>query len=228
MSFSAPRSRQGFRKKRLGWRARYERELRERLGVPVGLEALTQRAVRCGLRQGLLRGADCMPSGSEAFDAERHATLGDVSFEEGPDGPYLDWTVLPAKKNEQQGKDEHVFLPKGDGVTDAYSAIKAMLDERRRLFPQEPPSAPLFILPSGRPYRVQHVHALFQQSAKAVGAAWEEMGAHSGRIGGATDLFAAGASPAVMQVAGRWVSRVSHVSQGVVSSNGVASQGNSA
>ena len=40
---------------RLGWRARYERLLREAIGEPSGFEALTQHAVRCGLRQGLLR-----------------------------------------------------------------------------------------------------------------------------------------------------------------------------
>ena len=42
---------------------------------------------------------------------------------------------------------------------------------------------------------------------KPSGLPSEELGAQSGRIRGATDLFAVEANPAVLQVAGRWVSR---------------------
>ena len=61
-----------------------------------------------------------------------------MTFEDGAHGRYADWTVLPAKKGEQQAKDEHVFLPEDDGVTDAYTALKEMIELRRRLWPNEP------------------------------------------------------------------------------------------
>ena len=113
--------------------------------------------------------------------------------------------ALRSPKGEQQAKDEHVFLPEGDGVTDAYSALAAMIACRRRVQPGVPDSAPLFVLPGGAAYRVRHAYALFRLSGQRLGIPWEQLGAQSGRIGGATDLFASGASPAVMQVAGRWV-----------------------
>ena len=193
------------RKRRLGWRARYERLLRACLGRPEGFEAVTQWALRCALRQGLLRGADILPDGQAAFDVERHATLGDIKFECEGGRRYLDWTVLPAKKSEQQGKDEHLYLPEGDGVTDAYTAVTEMLHLRQQLFGAEPASAPLFIFPSKNPYKVQHARALFKASGALIDIPTEDLGAQSGRIGGATDLFVADTSPAVLQVAGRWV-----------------------
>lgn len=190
------------RKKRLGWRARYERQLREATGPPRGLDALMQAAVRCGLRQGLLRGADVVPDDGK-FDPTRHATLDDIEFVEYP-RKHIKWLVQPAKKSEQQGKTEYVFLPEGDGVSDAYTAFVAMLEARQAKRGQEPGDAPLFVFSHGGPWRVRHVRSLFQQSAAVLGITHGGLGAQSGRIGGATDLWATNCSPAVLQVNGRW------------------------
>ena len=191
------------RKKRVGWRARYEQLLRDAIGPPQGLDAHTQVAIRCFLRQGLLRGADTVPDGV-SFDASRHSTLGDLEFHDTP-RQYAQCTVQPAKKSEQQGKTEQVFLPKGNGITDAYSALRKMLRERKRTFGDEPSDAPLFRFENGQHYQVRHVRTLFKESGKIIGVDAAELGAQSARIGGATDLMVTDCSPAVLQISGRWV-----------------------
>ena len=54
-------------------------------------------------------------------------------------------------------------------------------------------------------YLLDNVLERLEACKERLGIPWEQLGAQSGRIGGATDLFASGASPAVMQIAGRWV-----------------------
>jgi hypothetical protein len=191
------------RKKRLGWRARYERMLDDTIGKPSDLEGCTQKAIRCVLRQGLLRGADCMPDGPQ-FETARHATIGDVSFHEHP-SPHASFLVQPAKKSEQQGKTEYVFLPKGDGVTDAYTALRGMLKWRVEAFGEEDEDAPLFCFDDGKHFQVRHVRALFKASGDMIGVDSSQLGAQSARIGGATDLMVTNCSPVMLQVSGRWV-----------------------
>ena len=190
------------RRKRLGWRARYERQLQSLLGRPACLASWTQAALRRTLRQGLMRGADCLPE--KNFDKARHATLDDLKFFAEP-RPHLRMTVQPAKKSEQQGKSEYVYLPEGDGVTDAYTAIIEMLKAREVKWGDEPGDTPLFVFDSGAHYKVAHARALFKMSGKAIGIDPNELGAQSARIGGATDSFNAKGTPAELQIMGRWV-----------------------
>ena len=191
------------RKKRLGWRARYERMLEEAIGKPSDLEGCTQKAVRCVLRQGLMRGADCMPDGP-VFETARHATLGDVCFHEHP-STHASLLVQPAKKSEQQGKTEYVFFPKGDGITDAYTALKRMLAMRVEAFGDEDEDEPLFCFNDGKHFQVRHVRALFKASGDMIDVDSSQLGAQSARIGGATDLMVTDCSPVMLQVSGRWV-----------------------
>ena len=191
------------RRKRLGWRARYEGVLRGKMGAPVGLDACTQVAIRCTLRQGLLRAADALPE--KALDVTRNSTLQDAQLFTHEQARYIRLTVLPAKKNEQQGKTEFVYLPEGNGVTDAYSAIRAMLAARFEAFGEEPGTAPLFKWASGKEATIGHARKLFKVSGGMIGLDKGELGAQSGRIGGATDLFSADATPALLQINGRWV-----------------------
>ena len=44
--------------------------------------------------------------------------------------------------------------------------------------------------------------------ARAIGLDPKDLGAHSGRFGGATDLFAANVPPVAIQIAGRWDSDI--------------------
>ena len=112
--------------------------------------------------------------------------------------------MQPAKKSEQQGKTEYVYFPEGDGVTDAYTAIRRMLDERWRLRGDEHGQAPLFIQSDGQGWTVREAAALFKLSGRAIGIDESDLGAHCGRIGGATDLFASDCPAALLQVSGRW------------------------
>ena len=198
------------RKKRLGWRARYERMLHSKHGLPRSLKAHCQKAVRCSLRQGILRAADAMPATVGTFEMLRHATLEDITFEEAPER-HISWLVQPAKKSEQQGKTEYVFLPEGDGITDAYTAIKKMLKARQKAFGQELPTEPLFITgDDNRPFTSTMTRGLFKASAKAIGIDEDLLGSHAGRIGGATDMMAGGGTPAMLQISGRWVRATRH------------------
>ena len=194
------------RKKRLGWRAVYERDLHKLIGQPGSAEARTQKAIRCALRQGLLRGADVVPERAALFDWERHSTVGDLEhfgaskhFEQ----PHLRLRVLPAKKSEQQGKDEYVYFPKGNGVTDAYTAIMGMRADREGRGTWSS-GAPLWAKANGESWAVPEIRALFKASGKALGIDTAHLGAHCGRIGGATDLFAEGCDAVLLQMQGRW------------------------
>ena len=197
------------RKKRVGWRARYERMLFEAMGTPTTPEGLTQKALRCTLRAGLLRAADVLPD--TTFDPELHSTLGDLIFLEKPGRGvkptrrYARLTVLPAKKSERQGKTEHVYFPQGNGVVDAYTALWNMVCERKARFGDEPDNTPLFLLPQQTSYQTRHACALFKASGEKIGIEVAWLGAHSGRIGGATDHFSADTPAALLQNVGRWV-----------------------
>jgi hypothetical protein len=191
------------RKRRLGWRAAYERRIHQAIGPPTDLCGHAQKAMRCTLRQGLMRGADILPE--KMFKVDRHATMGDLEWFEQP-SRHARLTVLPAKKSEQQGKTELVYFPEGDGVTDAYTALKEYLDERLKRCGHELHEAPLFLDCAGRTAQVKHARALFKASGKVIGIPEGDMGSHAGRIGGATDLFAADAPEALLQMCGRWVS----------------------
>ena len=195
------RTHRRLRKKRLGWRALYERKLQAALGAPKGKEGWGEAAVRRTLRQGLLRGADCLPNTAAGFDTEVHSTTADVEHFDAPQ-PHYKLTVLPAKKSEQQAKSEIVLLPKGDGVTDAYTALAHIIGKRG--IGEKGSDEPLFVHDDGEPWLIGEVRALFKRSGAAIGIKQSELGAQSGRIGGATDMFAQGATPAMLQMSGRW------------------------
>ena len=197
--------RRRIRKKRLGWRARYMRVLRSVWGVFAGLAGATQEGLLNGARQGLLRGADFLPAKAAEFDTERHACVRDVERMQQP-RKHLRWKVQPAKKAEQgYGKSEFVLLPEGDGVTDAYTSICRMLDLRERLNkgPLDP-RAPLFVGEGGKAVTKGELGSLFKQAALAIGIDPSDMDTHSGRIGGATDLFSTDCPGVLLQMSGRW------------------------
>jgi hypothetical protein len=112
-------------------------------------------------------------------------------------------SVLPAKKGEQQGKDEYVYLPKGNGITDAYTAIVSMREERMAGGTWQD-DAPLWLTTRGVTWTVAEVRGLFKASGKTLGIDTTFLGAHCGRIGGATDLFAEGCDAVLLQMQGRW------------------------
>ena len=197
------------RRRRVGWRSHHHRQLREASGTPLSPLALAQDAILTATRQGLLRPCEAAVS-SGAFDPSVHLTVGDVEYFTEHDG-YLILTILPAKKPPGQPKDEPVLYPSGDRVVDFYSACARMLDDRRTRAPGGvlDQSAPLFLNPTtGRAFSTTELRALYRGVARAIGLDPRDLGAHSGRIGGATDLFASGVPPVAIQIAGRWDSDI--------------------
>ncbi len=87
------------------------------MGAPKGLDACTQVAIRCTLRQGLLRAADVLPE--KLLDAAKNSTLQDAQQFTHEQASYMRLTVLPAKKSEQQGKTGFVDRPEGKGGAEA-------------------------------------------------------------------------------------------------------------
>ena len=74
-------------------------------------------------------------------------------------------------------------------------------------------SEPLFWVAGARssgraPATTQYVRGLFKRAAKAIGLDPADYGGHSGRIGGATDHFAAGTPAIEIQIIGRWDSDI--------------------
>ena len=172
------------------------------------MEACTQDAMLNGARQGLLRGADFLPDSAAEFDALRHACVGDVTEVLTPE-PHLRWWVQPAKKSEQGGKTECLLLPAGDGVSDAYSAIKRMLRARGTAAAARgcelDDSEPLFSAPATMGVATtHHLCSLFKTAAQVIGIDHKLFGSHSGRIGGCTDLFATDCPGVLLQMQGRW------------------------
>ena len=203
--------RKSIRKKRLGWRAEYQRELRVVLGrleEEGGLEACTQDALLNGARQGLLRGADFLPETAAEFKVERHACVNDVEEVLDPE-PHRRWWVQPAKKSEQHGKTECLLLPEGDGVSDAYTSIRRMLRARRAAARAKGlelrGDEPLFVAPATFGVATTHLlAAIFKAAAQATARDPKLFGSHSGRIGGCTDLFATDCPGVLLQMQGRW------------------------
>ena len=144
------------------------------------------------------------------FDPSSHLCVRDVEFL-AEHGNYLILTILPAKKPPGQPKDEPVLYPSGDGVVDFYSACANRLSDRRSRAPGGilDPDSPLFLNPSTRrALTTTELRALYRGVARVIGLDPKDLGAHSGRIGGATDLFASGTPPVAIQIAGRWDSDI--------------------
>ena len=73
--------------------------------------------------------------------------------------------------------------------------------------PRSSSSTPLFRdVESNQPLRTGALRRLLQSLMLAIGEEPKQFGLHSLRIGGATALFAAGATPIVIRTMGRWSS----------------------
>ena len=198
----------GQRKKRLGWRAAHMRKLIERYGRAKSPEAHSRAAVANAARQGLLRGADFLPKRRNRATPDLFPTVGEWEVRYDTEGRrYGQCLVRPAKKGPDQGKSELLIFPEGDGLTDAFSSIEALL-RARRARGELHPDALLFTHADGSPWLSGELRTLFRDFATAINLPREQLGSHAGRIGGATDLFAANCPPALLQVMGRWDSDI--------------------
>ena len=101
---------------------------------------------------------------------------------------------------------EVVLAGGGGGMFDAVADMQAWLDERRRL--GIPATRPLFCHPDGSAITVSQVRDMVKAVMEAAGRDPRLYGAHSLRIGGATAALAAGVSPQLIRLMGRWSSDI--------------------
>ena len=193
------------RRRRIGWRAHHQRTLRQRLGPAQGVVATTQDAVLCTAREGMARCCELGPARALDFDPAAHPTVGDVRIESTPE-THMVLMLLPAKK--PPGRRHKVPVPLSaavDADVGAYAALQRMLAARRTAAGRELRSdEPLFAGPDGQALTSGQMVGLFKTAARCVGLPDGDVAGHSGRIGGATDHFAAETPPAVLQICGRW------------------------
>ena len=100
------------------------------------------------------------------------------------------------------GKTVPLVLGAGGEYIDAVAELHNML----RVDPAHGANIPLFRSPNGSPFKYEYVNKLVKLLMRTIGEDEDAFSTHSLRIGGATALFAAGASPTVIRTMGRWSS----------------------
>ena len=168
------------------------------------------RAALTTMVQGLLRGGEAGISDKTAkqWTPKTHVTRADVYFT--ADAMHL--TIAPLKNEHYLGaKACPVIIGrqlKGGAYIDAASEVLNMYGVDR-VPPNEWNVTPLFRDPNtGMPLKVSELNEWVQLLMNSIGENGREYGSHSCRIGGATAMFAAGASPLDIRTMGRWDSEV--------------------
>jgi hypothetical protein len=105
-----------------------------------------------------------------------------------------------------RGKHSEVLLAGGGEVIDPVLEMVEWLRRRRAL--GLPEDGPLFCWPSGAGFTVREVRDAVKAVMQAAGRDPSKYGAHSLRIGAATAALAAGVSPQLIRLMGRWSSDV--------------------
>ena len=147
-------------------------------------------------------------SGKEVFTVTEHITPDDVTFFCDEEGVEHAEVRMRKRKDLQmlRGKHAVVVLAGGGQFFDAVRELRAWLRARATL--GLPSDGPLFCWPNGASLQVKHVRAAVKDLEVAVGNSASNYGAHSLRIGGATAALAAGVSPALIRLMGRWSSDI--------------------
>ena len=202
----------GVRRQRRGWRAHHMVSLRAILGDSVSHGDLVDEVLLNGMRAGMLRGAEVGPAKASAFDGTRDPVWKDVTFESLPE-PHMIWMVYPAKKAAGCTAKVPILFPADTGPCSTYMSMQRMRSARLELEGGHVnEDAPLLVSHWVRgvatAVTTQHARSTFKRAARAIGMDPRLVGAHSGRIGGATDHFAQGTPPIEIQVLGRWDSDV--------------------
>lgn len=208
------------RRKRRGLRRRHLRQMWKR--VP-GVRAASPAAVNAHALlvtawQVLARGGELAPQTAE-WTPERGPTRADLSFEVTRAGKRYAILWLRPLKKKRGGLAHKVpqYIAEFDGGgSDAYAALRRLV----MFDPVEPAVSgltPLFrdfsTSGRGRHFTVASMRALIRERMRVLGfVVASEWGAHSCRIGGATDLVATGqASPLLLQAKGRWASDIGKI-----------------
>jgi hypothetical protein len=174
----------------------------------------TSAAWRAALTYGfatLSRGGDgefaLDDSRKEEFESSQHLTPADVTL--AISGGYTNLSVLMRKRKDLRvlrGKQSRVVLAGGGTVLDPVGDMIEWLRRRRSLGLAE--DGPLFCWTDGRSFTVNEVRSAVRACMQAAGRDPARFGAHSLRIGAATAALAAGVSPQLIRLMGRWSSDV--------------------
>ena len=215
----------GSRKKRRAWRKRHFEQLvrqqPEAIGSAQNLDALNEYAAACTAWHVLARGGELTNGATSGWNAERDPTRSDLTFHTSRSGDrYAVLMLRPLKKKGQaaQPKVPQFIAEHDGGPSDAYAALRRLA----KLDPVptgERGNTPLFNLRRGsvqgqkRPMKVGDLRNLIRRYAHLIGQKQlSQWGAHSFRIGGATDLAATDkCSPALLAAKGRWASDIGNI-----------------
>ena len=169
------------------------------------------RAALATMLQGLLRGGEAGVSDKYAarWAPRTHVTRGDVMFTK----EFMEMTIAPLKNEHFLGRKACPVLigrpRRGERfIIDATKEVLNMfavdvVDSARWA------ETPMFRNPNtGRAFKVSELNEWVQVLMEAIGENGSDYGSHSARIGGATALFAAGASPLDIRTMGRWDSDI--------------------
>ena len=146
-------------------------------------------------------------SRKEEFESSQHITPADVTL--AISGGYTNLSVLMRKRKDLRvlrGKQSRVVLAGGGTVLVPVGDMIEWLRRRRSL--GLPEDGPLFCWTDGRSSTVNEVRSAVRVCMQAAGRNPARFGAHSLRIGAATAALAAGVSPQLIRLMGRWSSDV--------------------
>jgi hypothetical protein len=117
-------------------------------------------------------------------------------------------TMRPVKNRKVlRGKHMELLLAAGGALVDVVEELQALFDVDR--VPRaEWATTPLFRNGDGSPIRTSHLRGMVKTLMGRLGLPEALFGAHSLRIGGATAALAAGVSPSLIRLLGRWSSDV--------------------
>lgn len=155
---------------------------------------------------GLMRGCELACDDAEAFSHTEHILPDDVTFF-GEQGVHMRLQMRKRKDlRVLSGKQATVAIAGGGTILDAPAACRRWAAARGAAGLTR--GHAFFCWPDGSPLRTRHVCAAVKACMAAVGLDPDRFGAHSLRIGGATAALAAGVSPQLIRLMGRWSSDV--------------------
>ena len=195
----------GARRKRRGLRFRHLRKAWERLPWVrrKSFLQLNKWAALTVARHTLARGGELT-----------HVQRKDVTFHQAPTGKrYAILMLRPLKKKggQAQPKVPQIIAEceKAGGAC-AYTALRSLCDAD--IWGPHPGEQPLFRSQRTKALSTGAYRAVVRELVKALGYPVKEFGAHSTRIGGATDLAGTGrASQLLLQAKGRWASDIGKI-----------------